>query len=42
REREAVEQAIAHSGGNLTRAAALLGITRQSLYRRMEKYGITQ
>ncbi len=39
-ERESVEQAIAHSGGNLTRAAALLGITRQSLYRRMEKYGI--
>ena len=41
REREAVEQAIAGSGGNLSRAAGLLGISRQSLYRRMEKYGIT-
>lgn len=41
-EREAVEKALTQSGGNLTRAAALLGISRQSLYRRIEKYGITQ
>lgn len=39
-ERELIEQAIAKSGGNLSRAAGLLGISRQSLYRRLEKYGI--
>lgn len=39
-ERAAVEQALARSGGNLSAAAAMLGITRQSLYRRMEKYGL--
>lgn len=39
-ERELIEQAIAKSGGNLSRAAALLGISRQSLYRRIDKYGI--
>lgn len=38
---ELIEQAIAKSGGNLSRAAALLGISRQALYRRIEKYGIT-
>lgn len=36
----AIENAFAVSGGNLTRAAAILGITRQTLYRRMEKYDI--
>lgn len=40
KERIAIENALAQSGGNLTRAAALLGISRQSLYRRIEKYGI--
>lgn len=39
-ERELVEAAIARSGGNMSRAAALLGISRQALYRRIEKYGI--
>ena len=39
-ERELIEQAIAKSGGNLSRAAALLGISRQALYRRIDKYGI--
>ncbi|MDE6556254.1 MAG: sigma-54 dependent transcriptional regulator, partial [Duncaniella sp.] len=39
-ERETVIRAIAKSGGNLSRAAALLGITRQTLYRRLEKYNI--
>jgi len=39
-EREAIEMALAVSGGNLSRAAAMLGITRQALYRRLEKYNI--
>lgn len=39
-ERKAVEDAISRHGGNLTQAAADLGITRQALYRRMAKYGI--
>lgn len=36
----AIEQALAQSGGNYTRAAGLLGISRQALYRRIEKYNI--
>ena len=39
-ERSAIETALARSGGNLSRTAALLGISRQALYRRIEKYGI--
>lgn len=38
-ERRAVAAALEKHGGNLTLAAAELGITRQSLYRRLEKYG---
>lgn len=41
-ERRAVEAAVNSAGGNLSVAAAALGITRQSLYRRMEKFGIKQ
>ncbi len=40
-EKVSIETALSKSGGNVSRAAALLGISRQSLYRRMEKYGIT-
>lgn len=40
-ERSSIESALGKSGGNVSRAASLLGISRQSLYRRMEKYGIT-
>jgi DNA-binding NtrC family response regulator len=39
-ERRAIEQALARHGGNVTHAAADLGITRTSLYRRMEKHGL--
>ena len=36
-ERKAIEQALRTSGGNMSRAAELLGITRFALYRKMEK-----
>ena len=39
-ERAAVEDALTRSGGNLSRAAAILGISRQALYRRMDKYNL--
>ncbi len=39
-ERQAVERALNNAGGNVSRAAATLGISRQALYRRMEKYGL--
>lgn len=37
-EREAIKQALRRCDGNLTEAARQLGITRQSLYRRIEKF----
>lgn len=36
----AIKSALQIHGGNLSRVAASLGITRQTLYRRMEKYRI--
>lgn len=39
-EKTEIENALTEASGNLTRAAALLGITRQTLYRRMAKYNI--
>jgi len=39
-EERLVRQALERTGGNVQRAAALLGLSRPSLYRRMEKYGI--
>ncbi len=39
-EREAIMNALQNSDGNMAKAAASLGITRQALYRRLEKYGI--
>ncbi len=38
-ERSCLKQALAHSGGNVTRAAALLGITRDTLRYRLKKHG---
>jgi len=35
-----IEDALAKSDGNMTQASRILGITRQTLYRRMEKYGL--
>lgn len=40
-ERSAISAAIEKYEGNLSRAADALGITRQSLYRRLEKHGIS-
>ncbi len=39
-EREAILEAIKQSDGSLSQVASILGITRQALYRRMDKYGI--
>ncbi len=39
-ETHAIRQALARSGGNISRTAELLGITRPTLYDVMSKYGI--
>lgn len=39
-ERQMIEKAILQYGGNLTKVANSLGLSRQALYRRMEKYHI--
>lgn len=39
-EKQMVRQALEKTGGNIQRAANLLGLSRPALYRRMEKYGI--
>jgi two-component system response regulator HydG len=41
-ERSAIEAALAHTGGTLSRAAELLGMGRTTLWRKMRAYGITQ
>ncbi|WP_329741130.1 sigma-54 dependent transcriptional regulator [Dyella sp. A6] len=38
--REAVESALDKAGGVISRAAQSLGLSRQALYRRMERYGL--
>ncbi len=39
-ERKAVEKALQCAGGNMSKAAGLLGITRYALYRKIEKMGL--
>ncbi|MCM1451088.1 MAG: sigma-54 dependent transcriptional regulator [Clostridium sp.] len=39
-EQAAIQNALDKCGGNLSQAARMLKITRQALYRRMEKYGM--
>jgi DNA-binding NtrC family response regulator len=38
--REAVEEALRKAGGVISQAARTLGLSRQALYRRMQRYGI--
>ncbi|MBV9257404.1 MAG: sigma 54-interacting transcriptional regulator [Ktedonobacteraceae bacterium] len=39
---QAILQALQSSGGQVTRAASLLGINRTTLWRKMAKYGLTE
>jgi two-component system, NtrC family, response regulator HydG len=39
-EKMLIRKVVDKHGGNISRAAKELGLTRASLYRRMEKYGI--
>lgn len=39
-ERKALKEAMEKSGGNFTQAARILGVTRQTLYRKLEKHGM--
>ena len=40
RERRRIEQALLEAGGMVSKAASRLGLSRQALYRRMERLGI--
>jgi transcriptional regulator of acetoin/glycerol metabolism len=40
-ERQAIEDAIAHAGGSLSRAAELLGMGRTTLWRKLRAHGIS-
>jgi transcriptional regulator of acetoin/glycerol metabolism len=39
-EKNVIQKAIDKNGGNISKAAKELGLTRASLYRRLEKYGL--
>ena len=39
-ERAAIEEALLKAGGVVSRAAAEMGLSRQALYRRMERAGV--
>jgi DNA-binding NtrC family response regulator len=39
-DRGALESALRHAGGNVSRAAQALGLSRQALYRRMDRLGM--
>jgi transcriptional regulator of acetoin/glycerol metabolism len=38
--REAIEASLREMGGNISRAAQSLGLSRQALYRRMERFNM--
>ena len=40
-ERTAIQRALAHHKGNISRAAASLGLTRPALYRRLTRHGLS-
>jgi transcriptional regulator of acetoin/glycerol metabolism len=39
-EKEAIQHALAETGGNVTRAARSLGISRATLQKKMKLYGL--
>ena len=39
-EKQVIEKALKNHSGNVTQASSELGLTRNALYRRMEKHGI--
>lgn len=39
-ERMAIEQALQKTGGNCTQVAAILGIARSTVHRKIRRYGI--
>ena len=41
-ERELILRALERAGGNKSQAARLLGLTRRTLYSRMERHGLRQ
>ncbi|SHG85826.1 Transcriptional regulator containing PAS, AAA-type ATPase, and DNA-binding Fis domains [Thermosyntropha lipolytica DSM 11003] len=41
-EKEAIRKALAWAGGNKTKAAALLGLSRSTLYYKINKYGLEE
>ena len=41
-DRESIERALARAGGMISQAAAELGLSRQALYRRMDRLGIVR
>jgi len=41
-DRDAIVQALARAGGVVAQAASELGLSRQALYRRMERLGIAR
>jgi transcriptional regulator of acetoin/glycerol metabolism len=40
-ERRAIEDSLTRAGGVVSKAAAEMGLSRQALYRRMERLGLT-
>ena len=40
-ERQAIAAALARFGGNISQSAFAIGVSRPTLYRKMDKYGLT-